>query len=389
MDVCKKKVVHLCLGNFYVDGYSYQENLLPKYHVKLGYDVSIIASLRSYDKNGVVCYLKEGEYVDCNNGCRIIRINYKKGIFGKLYKKLRFFSNTYNLLLREKPDIIFVHNTGFGDAKWVKKYMDEHPDTVLFADSHADWINSGRNFLSKYILHKIIWRHYTLMLLPYYKKVYGVLPLRCDFLHDVYSIPKEKIELLPLGVDDDDIPFNKDEVRNSVRQELGIENNDLVIITGGKINSLKNTHKLMQAFSEISNEKVHLVIFGVVSPDFENEFVKYLSNNIHYIGWCSSNEVIRIMLSADLACFPGTHSTLWEEAVGLSLPCIFKYWEGIHHVDINGNCIFLDDDAVEDIKKALTNALCCDTLKELKNKAEMAAKHFRYSEIAKKAIAIL
>ena len=127
------------------------------------------------------------------------------------------------MLVSEKPDIIFVHNTSFGDAKYVKKYMKEHPGTFLFADSHADWINSARNFLSKNILHKIIWRHYTQMLLPYYQKVYGVLPIRCDFLYDVYSVPREKIELLPLGVDDDAIPSNKEEIKNDIRNKLRIK----------------------------------------------------------------------------------------------------------------------------------------------------------------------
>lgn len=384
----KKKIVHLCLSSFYIDGYSYQENMLPKYHVKLGYEVTVIASLVSFDKHGVRCYLKEGTYECHNDGYKVIRIDYKKGFLRSVYKKLRFYSNTYNLLVSENPDIIFVHNTSFGDAKCVKKYAKEHPEVSLFADSHADWINSARNFISKNILHKIIWRHYTQMLLPYYRKTYGVLPIRCDFLHDVYSVPREKIELLPLGVDDDAIPPNTAEIKESIRSKLGIKNTDLVIITGGKIDELKNIHKLMQAFSLIDNNHMHLIIFGVIIPDFKEEFDKFMSKNIHYVGWCNSEEVINYMLSADLACFPGTHSTLWEEAVGLSLPCILKDWEGMHHVDINGNCLFLKNDTIIDIKEVLLKITEANTLKDLKQKAQLAAESFRYSEIARKAIGI-
>ena len=46
------KVVHLCLGSFFPDNYSYQENMFPKFHKQLGYDVEVIASLVSFDKNG-------------------------------------------------------------------------------------------------------------------------------------------------------------------------------------------------------------------------------------------------------------------------------------------------------------------------------------------------
>lgn len=61
-------------------------------------------------------------------------------------------------------------------------------------------------------------------------------------------------------------------------------------------------------------------------------------------------------------------------------------WEGMHHVDINGNCLFLKDDTVAGIKEILLKIIEKDTLKELKQKAQIAAASFRYSEIAQKAI---
>ena len=51
------KIVHLCLACFYPDNYSYQENILPKYHKKMGYDTEVIASLETFDKNGQATHL--------------------------------------------------------------------------------------------------------------------------------------------------------------------------------------------------------------------------------------------------------------------------------------------------------------------------------------------
>ena len=48
------RITHLCLACFFPDGFSYQENMLPKYHKKLGHDVSVVASLQTFDKNGNV-----------------------------------------------------------------------------------------------------------------------------------------------------------------------------------------------------------------------------------------------------------------------------------------------------------------------------------------------
>ena len=54
----------------------------------------------------------------------------------------------------------------------------------------------------------------------------------------------------------------------------------------------------------------------------------------------------------------------------------------MHLVDINGNCLFLKDDTVAGIKEILLKIIEKDTLKELKQKAQIAAASFRYSEIA-------
>ena len=385
----KKKIVHLCLGNFYIDGYSYQENMLPKYHVKMGYDVTVIASLVSFNTDGKYCLLDSEKEYQTSDGYKVIRMDYKKGFLRKIYKRFRFYTKTYELLESEHPNIIFVHNTSFGDAIYVKKYLKKHPCVAVYADSHADWVNSARNFLSMRILHQIVWRHYTSVLLPYCKKIYGVLPVRCDFLHKIYHVPLEKIELLPLGVDDDAIPVNRKEIRVNIREKLGIKENDVVIITGGKIDIFKNIHYLMQAVSEIDDEKLHLIVFGTVVPELKEYFESLLFNRIHYVGWCNSKQVIDYMISADVACFPGTHSTLWEEAIGLSLPCIFKDWEGMHHVDINGNCLFLQDDNIEGIKTALLNILDNGIYEKMFLKAQFAATSFKYSEISKKAIGLL
>ena len=48
--------------------------------------------------------------------------------------------------------------------------------------------------------------------------------------------------------------------------------------------------------------------------------------------------------------------------------------------------MFLKDDTVAGIKEILLKIIEKDTLKELKQKAQIAAASFRYSEIAQKAI---
>lgn len=379
------KVVHLCLGAFFIDGYSYQENLLPKYHVKQGHDVTVIASLETFDKEGRRTVLSSPSSYRDKNGFDVIRLAYKKPF--RLNRILRHYVGLKNALERVAPDIIFIHGACFGDTPIVRRYIKKHPSVKLFADNHADWINSAKNWLSLHILHPVIWRHYSKVIEPYMIKCYGVTPQRCRFLKEMYHVNPNLVEYLPLGVDDDLIPEDRNGVRNSIRNKLGIKDSDVLIITGGKIDKLKNTHILLKALEVINNPRVHLVICGVLTS--EMEYLKEsidANQNIHYLGWCDARRVMDCMIASDLACFPGTHSTLWEQTVGVGIPGIFKRWPEMEHVNINGNCEFVKGDDIGELSSLLESLLFTEKYSRMQELASEASRSFLYSEISKIAI---
>ena len=59
------KIVHLCLSNFYIDNFGYQENILPKYNKDDGHEVTIIASRFTYQK-GKPGLADVGEYINAD-----------------------------------------------------------------------------------------------------------------------------------------------------------------------------------------------------------------------------------------------------------------------------------------------------------------------------------
>lgn len=379
------KIVHLCLSAFFIDNYSYQDNMLPKYHVKMGHEVTVIASLFTFGADGRGKWLDGYSEYDDKDGFHIVRLAFRKPL--KIYKTLRRYEKFEEILTREAPDIIFSHNISFSDVTIVKKYIKKHPNVKLFADNHADFVNSAKNFMSKHILHPIVWRHYAKMLEPYLTKCYGVTPQRCRFLREMYHIDSKIIEFLPMGVDDESIPFDRKEVRDHIRRELSIGNEHIVIFTGGKIDKLKNTHILLDAFKMIDNDNLHLIICGTLTPEMEYLKENIESNpNIHYLGWCNAERVMNCMVASDIACFPGTHSTLWEQAVGIGLPAIFKRWAEMEHVNVNGNCSFVKGEDVIELKEEISAMLDMGIFQQYKTKAIEASRNFLYSEISKKAI---
>ena len=379
------KIVHLCLCGTFTDGFSYQENMLAKYHAMMGYDVSVITSL-TYYKNGKET-LYEKPFISYNSeGVKIIRLDYRKDLLYSMNRRLRRFEHLYKCLESEQADMIFIHGTAFCDAVSVVRLKRHYPCIKIYADSHTDWINSARNWLSLNIQHKLLWKYTTLKISKVAEKVWGVTPLRCEFLRDVYNVPASQIEYLPLGVDDLEIPSNRDVIRKEMRKSLHIPDGDFVILTGGKIDELKNIHLLMQAVQHLEN--VSLVIFGTVFPEFEHIFNKCLGSNICYLGWCDAKKIINLMVAADLACFPGTHSTLWEQSVGLSLPCVFKYWRGMDAVNVCDNCVFLYQDSVSEIESLIRAIMVKEKYEQLCFNSQKASSYFYYSQIAKRSIGL-
>ena len=146
-------ILHLILLGRYTDGFSYQDNILPKYHKLAGNNVSIIASKLICGRNGKDEYYQGNSVYTDLNGIAVTRLDYKPPVaFSKL---LRRYKGLENALEAENPDIMFIHGCQFLDMSAVVKYLKKHPGIRVFVDNHADFNNSATNFLSKNILHKM------------------------------------------------------------------------------------------------------------------------------------------------------------------------------------------------------------------------------------------
>ncbi len=382
------KVLHICLGAFYPDGYSYQENMLPKFHKKMGHDVYVIAGLDVFDENGNTKWFSKGKEYIGDYDIPVCRLNLKGNI--RLAKKFKNYYGLYQKICDINPDIIFVHNCQFICASEVVKYLKEHKEVRCYVDNHADFSNSATNWISKTILHKIIWKHMARKFQPYVKKFYGVLPARVDFLINIYGLPKEKCELLVMGADDDLVEkAGRKTVRDDIRNRYEVNERDILILTGGKIDAFKKqTLLLMDAVNSVSNPNVKLLVFGSVTKELKEEVDRRCTNKVKYIGWQNTDESYDLFGASDIACFPGRHSVFWEQVAGQGIPLIVKYWEGTTHIDMGGNCIFLYSNSAEEIKGIIEEFIHDNSkLNSMKESAKRDnVNPFLYSNIAAKAI---
>lgn len=382
------KILHVCLAAFYIDGYGYQENILPKMHKLQGHSLEILASTENYiDKK--LGYVKPSSYEN-EDGIRVTRIPYIKLIPHIVAKKLRLYNGISQKLNNFRPDIIFLHDLQFLSIKDIVKYRRKYPNVRIFVDGHTDFVNSGKNWISKNILHKIIYKYCAKLIEPHTEKFYPTLPLRADFFNVVYDIPYSKMVVLPLGIDDSVIDFSKrDVIRQRIRKKFNFSDEDMVIVTGGKIDRRKNIHHLIKAIRNINHKNIKLLLFGMASEEMKNKIDSLIAHSsVHFIGWITPKETYDYLFASDLAFFPGSHSVLWEQAVGIGLPCIFKQWNGIQHIDLGGNCLFVKNGNIEEIQKIILGLY--KNKHNLKKMREIALdkgiKAFSYSEIARRAI---
>jgi 1,2-diacylglycerol 3-alpha-glucosyltransferase len=383
------RIIHCCLASIYVDDGSYQENLLPLYHRRLGHDVKIIASTDTYTGRTSKGQARAGKSLT-KEGIELTRLSYSPFIPSPISHKLRSYSGLTAELTGFKPDLIFLHDCQFLDVYTIKRYIKQHTKVKLLIDCHTDFVNSAKSWLSRNILHGLIYRHFAKTLEPLTERFYGVLPARCDFLHDAYGISRGKIDLLPLGADDANVCLEeKAKIKSLQRAKLGLREKDIVLVTGGKIDARKEIHTLIKAIDRLNNNVVKLVVFGEPTLDIKKEFQELAKLPfVNWVGWVKPLEAYDLFLASDLAVFPGTHSVLWEQAVFCGLPAIFGEWPGFSHVDLGGNCVFVEPGNLSALVQAIQSLTAKpEKLRQMSCIAEtLGPTVFSYTAIARKSL---
>ena len=387
------RLMHLCLCGPYSDDYEYQDNLLPLKHYEMGYEVKVLVSQETWEADGKRGIREAQTYIN-KDGYEITVLPFKKNKFSKSY---RLFDGLYDEINKYKPDIIFCHGGLTYDYKNIIKYLKENPNVRFYLDSHVDYNISGMmykkgiNYIKRFCMYRYVWGHCIRRLSKYANKVWGVTPIRVEFLKNIFKINESKVDLLVMGGDERKINYDKvPAYREQIRRKCGVKDDELLFITGGKLDKYKNIPNLIKALNDLTN--VHLAIFG--SPDNEMrkeiEELTFHNQKITMLGWSSSEEITKYYLGSDFAIFPGRHSVLWEQAVLCGIPCAFLYAQGMQHVDVGGNCLFFEDGSVQCIKdNILKISNDRNKLENMRKVAQTKGKEtFSYINIAKKSIEV-
>ncbi len=312
------KIAHVCLvGAGYNDGWGYQENMLARYNVKNGHEVSVITTQFVRDQVGELVKIDKTRYID-EFSCNIYRLPLKKK--SRPQSRFRLFLNLKKVLSEINPDIIFVHNFQFLDIFKIIEYVKEKK-IKLYVDSHTDRNNSGRNWFSLNILHGIIYKFFMKRILKYALKVYYLSEETKDFLTDIYKVPITFLEFFPLG----GIVISKEtksSYKQEIREKLNVGDSEILLCHSGKMNKDKKTLEIIKSFSAINDSRFRLIIIGKFTEDIKKEAMLEISKDtrIKFLGWKNTDELYKYIAASDLYLQPGSQSATMQSALCLGTP---------------------------------------------------------------------
>lgn len=308
------KIVFLGLTSTFTPGMTYQDNLLCDQIVADGHQVTYISNPERFEAGRIVSTGPEDTVL--TNGMRLIRLPYRRLGPDIVTKKFRCFPGVYQILEEERPEVVFCNNTQYWSILDVIRYKKNHPEVKFYADTHSAAYNSGTNWLSLHMLHRIFYRYLIQKTLPYLEKYLYVGEGERQFSIQNYGVPESLMEFYPLG--GMLLPEETyQEVRAKRRAELGLTEGELLLVHTGKLDALKRTDELLRAFATVPELKAKLAVIGSIPEDRKALLTSMMKTDgrVVYLGWKSGEELGEYLCACDLYCQPGSVSATLQNAV--------------------------------------------------------------------------
>jgi len=379
----RMKVVHICLSNIFVDGYSYRENELVREHVRSGHDVVVLCSTETYSEKGKFEYIAPGEYAGVE-GARVIRLPYVSWLPQGIARKVRAHPGVRRILEQIQPDAILFHGTCGWAVSTVARYLRANERVLAYIDSHTDGYNSAKSAISRVILHGLFYKAIIKYSISAYRKVLCVSTEVMDFAEKIHGIDPLRLELFPLGgqvLDDLDYAVRRKRVREFY--DVGCE--DVLFVLTGRLSRRKRLRWGLEAFASNRDPRFKLLIAGVIDEDVRDEVSHLLGadSRVRYVGWCDSESLTDLLCAADIYFQPGTQSATMQHS--LCCRCavlLFDYPSHRTYFRCNG-WLFADD---EGLRRAMAEASFADLKGMSDSSLEVARELLDYRSLAKRVL---
>ena len=186
-----------------------------------------------------------------------------------------------------------------------------------------------KNWLLFYPIEKLMTR-YTDVLLTINEMDFNLAKARFKRVESIYKIHGTGIDFSRLNIQKE---------RGCIRAELGINNDDFVLISVGELNKNKNQKVILKAIHYLQNEKIRYFLAGVGNEEKKLRKIvrKYhLENKVIFLGYVRN--IGEYLKASDALAFPSYREGLGLaglEAMYMGLPILTSDRHGINDYSVN------------------------------------------------------
>ena len=327
--------------------------------------VTTVGGTMGFFKELVKQFIEEGHMVDIATnqstskvpeiyeelGCKIYNISCTRSPLNK--NTVKAIGEIKKIVKEDEYDIVHCHTPIAAMCTRLACIKARKKGTKVFYTAHGFHFYKGaplKNWLIYYPIEKIC-SYFTDVLITINKEDYSLAckkmrAKRIEYVHGV-------------GLDTQKI-YNTVVDRQKKREELGISDEAVMLLSVGELNQNKNHETVIKALAQVNDKKVHYFVAGRGSKE---EYLKSLaenlglSENVHILGFRS--DVVELYKAADICVFPSIREGLGKaalEGMAAGLPLIASNNRGTRDYAIDGeNALICDCFSVEQFADAIKN----------------------------------
>ena len=381
------KILHI--ADYYMPGMGYQENFLPKWNAAQNNEVYLITGDRYYP---IPDYDNSWGKVLGNRICGVGKFIENNVNFIRLpvlfeIKERPWLKNLKKQILAIKPDVIMIHGTSsfnFYRVPLIAKKL----NIPCLADNHMVFHVIRKNLINSILIfiHRILIKYFYINLVH---KFIGVTKETCEYLIKYEKIPKEKVFLLPLGIDD--TLFNTNNPKN-----YNLSPNDpIIVMQTGKLSEDKKPQWLAEAVIKLLSNSINIKCLFVgggsdkIRRYIEELFIKNeVRSRLEFIDFVKVEDLPKLYSQADICVYPnGTSLSALEAAACGSAVIMADYDVGIDRAN-DGLGITYETGNITDLSIKIKNLSTDEKFRKkiISTSLDSINKDYSYENISKKLL---
>jgi glycosyltransferase involved in cell wall biosynthesis len=194
-----------------------------------------------------------------------------------------------------EPDALLIYGWGFKSHLKVMRHFKNKIPVLFRGDSTLlDEQRGARSILRKTFL-KWVYRHADHAFYPgtntkaYFKE---------------YGLKDAQLSFAPHAVDNERFAQYHGKQAGLLRKNLGIGNEEIVVLFAGKFEEKKSPVQLLQAFLKLNKQGLHLLFVGNGPLESQLKTKSAENKNIHFMGFQNQSQMPVVYQACDLFCLP-------------------------------------------------------------------------------------